>query len=366
MKINIIAALALLSFAGTAGAEINFDKGADVKGALGQAAEVAVPQVKYPGFSRYSRDCSRFTFDASGAEATSARVMLASTEYVQECRPSGGHYVPGPNGGPGSYVPGPQNCWERPGQTWRQSAQVHIAARALLPWENESFEVCMEGPWLTLNPLNAAYKYNVGQTGGYDTLFSLTPQYKTAMKPDVNGVNMTAFSYDPASKRFKVSLADKWAKAYAGEKVAVKIELKRDVANWFDSSLGSKEFSFDAAPGYELDFAAADLDRGAKKYYLKWSFKRVGKLSKDSWMEKGETLRLELASSPEKAYSADNVCTLVMDSPYTCVYSCKDGSYISRPNPFPGNNGFPPYVPPMPLHGCSMTTQNTPLITIRR
>jgi len=364
MKLNIIAAFALLGFAGNAGAEMDFDKGADVKSALTQAADVKAPEAKAARFGRYSRDCSRFTFDATGAEATSAKVSLASTEYVQECHPSGGGYIPGPNGGPGSYVPGPQNCYERPGTTWRQSAQVHIAARALLPWENESFEVCMEGPWLTLNVLDGAYKYSVGRTGDYDTLFNLVPQHKVAMKPDGNGVNMTAFSYDPASRKFKVSLSDKWAKEYAGEKVVVKVELKRDIPNWFDTALGAKEFTFDAAPAYELEFSAADLNKAALKYYLKWGFKRVGPISRDSYMEKGETLRLELASAPNK--SADNVCTLVMDSPYTCVYSCKDGSYISRPNPFPGNNGIPPYVAPMPLHGCSMTVENRQLITIQR
>ena len=352
MKMNVIAALALLGFAGQAGAEVKFDQGVDVTSALSQAAETKTPEVKSPRFTSYTRDCSRFTFDATGAAATSDKVSLASTEYVQECHNTGGYYVPGPNGQPGHYVPGHQNCYERPGQTWRQSAQVRIAARALLPWENETFEVCLEGPWLRLNTVDAAYKYTVTETGHFDVLFDLAPQHKVAMKPDPNGVNMTAFSYDPATKKFKVSLADKWGSEYAGEKLAVKVELKRDVANWFDSALGSKEFTFDAARGYDFEFSAPELDKGVKKYYLKWGFRRVGKLSRDAYMEKGETIRLELASAPDKAYG--DYCSLVMDSPYTCVYSCKDGSYISKPN-FPGGNGFPPYVPAPPLHGCAMS-----------
>jgi hypothetical protein len=352
MKMNVIAALALLGFAGRAGAEVKFDQGVDLQGALSQAADVKIPEARVPYFTRYTRDCSRFTFDATGAEATSARVNLASTEYVQDCHNTGGYYVPGPNGQPGHYVPGHQDCYERPGQTWRQSAQVHIAARALLPWERETVDVCLEGPWLSLNVVDGAYKYKVTQTGNFDVTFDLAPLQKTAMKPDLDGVNMTAFSYDPASKKFKVTLADKWAKEYAGEKLGVKIELRRDVANWFDSSLGSKEFSFDAAPEYGFEFSAPELDKGAKKYYLKWSFRRLGAVSKDAWMEKGETIRLELAAAPDKAYG--DLCSLVMDSPYTCVYSCKDGSYISKPN-FPGGNGIPPYVPAPPLHGCPMS-----------
>lgn len=56
-----------------------------------------------------------------------------------------------------------------------------------------------------------------------------------------------------------------------------------------------------------------------------------------------------------------DVCKLVMDTNYSCIYRCKDGSYISRPNPF----GPPPF-PGMeaPMHGCRPSVPNTPLITV--
>src|SRR3989338_1590880 len=107
MKISVITAAVLVSFAGTSGAQVNFDQGADLKGVIDQAvsAPVQLPEAKGQRFSRYTRDCSRFTFDATGAEATSEKVSLASTEYVQECHGGSGMSFPGPDGAqPGHYI----------------------------------------------------------------------------------------------------------------------------------------------------------------------------------------------------------------------------------------------------------------------
>ena len=58
---------------------------------------------------------------------------------------------------------------------------------------------------------------------------------------------------------------------------------------------------------------------------------------------------------------AQDVCQLAMDTDYSCIYRCKDGSYISNPNPF----GPPPFPGMnMPMHGCRPSVPNTPLITI--
>ncbi len=52
-----------------------------------------------------------------------------------------------------------------------------------------------------------------------------------------------------------------------------------------------------------------------------------------------------------------------MDTNYSCIYQCKDGSYISKPNSF----GPPPFPGmEMPFHGCRPSVPNTPLITIIR
>lgn len=305
MKLSIITAVVVAGFAGTSGAQVNFDQGVDLKASVSQAvsAELQLPEAKNQRFSHYTTDCARFTFDATGAEATSEKVSLTSMEYVEVC-----------HGGGGIHGEGGPVCYERPGMSWRQAAQVHIAARTLLPWEKESFQVCMEGPWMRLSVLDAAYKYSVGKTGDYDTLFNLVPQSKVAMKPDADGVNMASFAYDKAAGKFKFSLSDKWAKEYAGEKTVITVEVYKDINNWFDGYNGKAEFSLDAASSYDLAFGLKDLkmpeppnhdfdhhgghdfkgadDRGSKNYYVKWGFKRDGKISKDTFVKKGETPRV--------------------------------------------------------------------------
>lgn len=59
--------------------------------------------------------------------------------------------------------------------------------------------------------------------------------------------------------------------------------------------------------------------------------------------------------------AAQDVCKLAMDTDFFCIYRCNDGSFISKPQSF----GPPPF-PGMesPLHGCSLSVPNTPLITV--
>ncbi|KAF0124312.1 MAG: hypothetical protein FD189_2481 [Elusimicrobia bacterium] len=311
MKIAIITLIAA-GLAPANAAEIDFDRGADVKAAIESSSErsAELPAAdKYLGHSRYTRDCARFSFGPAAGEHLSERVRLSSTEFVEYCYntgPAGGHYVPGPNGTPGHYVPaGPSghHCVERPGQTWYESARVLVKARDLKPWEREAVEVCLEGPFMDLRVLEGGYKYSVRKTGNYDTLFELTPGKRTPMSPDKEGLYEADFRHENGKYHFTVS--DKWGGEYAGEKVAIKVELFRDNPNWFDSNKGGKEFVFDAARGYSMEFSEAELDRskasgqdeefrGAKKYYLKWGFKRLGSISKDTFVKKGQTGRVEV------------------------------------------------------------------------
>lgn len=48
-------------------------------------------------------------------------------------------------------------------------------------------------------------------------------------------------------------------------------------------------------------------------------------------------------------------CALVMDTNYSCIYQCKDGAYLSKPNSF----GPPPFPGmDMPFHGCRPSVSN--------
>ncbi|OGR51196.1 MAG: hypothetical protein A2049_09040 [Elusimicrobia bacterium GWA2_62_23] len=288
MKKIMLAVFAATSLLAAANAQVNFDQGVNVNDFIGQAvvSDVQVPMA-LPGRTHTTRDCVRFTFGPEDSGALTRKVYMRSQEYVTEC-----HTTVGPNNQP------VQNCSERPGMTWYEYGQIKMAERALLPWEKESFDMCLQGPWLDLYVNAAGYRYTAKRSGGPGfTLFTLTSHEKTAMKADEDGLNYADFSYADGKYTFKVT--DKWAKEYAGEKVAIKVELYKDNALFFDTFKGEKEFTFDTAEGYTMVFAEDELTkpeadpadgmRGSKKYFLKWGFKRVGTISKDNFVKKDKT-----------------------------------------------------------------------------
>ncbi len=285
--------------------EVNFDAGVSKDKLIQEAGKLSIPDVRYgiPGSIRYTRDCARFNFGPSDGEVTSDKIWLRSEEYITDCYIT---YVPGPNG---QQLP-QQHCYEGPGMTYRSQAQINIKSRKLYPWEKEIFEVCLEGSRLDIYTIEAAYKYKITRNGYNDVLFVLYPERKIPTKPDLDGLNYTEFSYDKETKKYTFKVSDKWAKEYAGEKVYIKIELKKDKANWFDSSLGIKEYTFNISDNYTMEFSEDELVKpqydndndsykGGEKlfetrgYYLKWGFKRIGEISKDTYMDKGETSRIQ-------------------------------------------------------------------------
>jgi hypothetical protein len=319
---KIIAALACLGFTASAGAEVNFDQGIDVKSVMEQAANSDV-RAPYPYYGhnrvRYSKDCRSFNFGPSQFAQASERAYLTSTEYIEECRfvpnppkpptppphvnpnPNGpkppkppnnggnnGHNNGGNNGhnngnnnghpkdidardinnGPhGNYSysgnqhgqQGSWHCRERRGREYRATAQMNIAPRQLFPWESESFNVCMEADRLDLDQRQSPYRYHVSRQGMYDVTFNLTPNYRTPTAPDSNGLYSSAFAFRDG--KFVLNVGDRWASEYAGERVEIKVELFKDGFLFFNSSQGEKTFTLDAATGYELAFAEGDLTK---------------------------------------------------------------------------------------------------------
>ena len=160
-------------------------------------------------------------------------------------------------------------------------------------------EVCMEAERVDLDTRNSPYRYSVDRQGMYDITFNLTPNYRVPTAPDENGLYLSSFAFRDG--KFALDVADRWADEYAGEKVVVKVELMKDGFLFFNSSQGTKEFTFDAASGYQLAFAEGDLEktaeyvdtsndlRGPKKYYVKWGFRRIGSVSTDKYINKGST-----------------------------------------------------------------------------
>ena len=91
------------------------------------------------------------------------------------------------------------------------------------------------------------------------------------------------------------------------------------------------------------------------------NLKQVSPAYKYSVREILGTFELTPVSTGLTKAAGQEVCALAMDTDYSCIYRCKDGSYISKPNPF-----GPPSFPGMniPMHGCRPSVPNTPLITI--
>ncbi len=304
---KVLALLLCFAFTGTVGAEIvNFDQGIDTKEIISQFSEnddFFAPAVLGPkGFRRYDEDCVRFSFGPSDKDILSQKVRLRSVEYVEEC-----HMVPVVDGnGNTTYV---RQCYERPGNSWSKNAQISIKARKLFPWERDYFEVCLDGPWLRLYIDAAAYEYSANKIGYYDVLYELTPKHKIPMNPDKNGIQFVNFEYNKAAETFTLKVKDIWAKEYAGEKVMFKIDFYKDGWWFFNSYLGKKEITLNTAGDYEITFAEGDLEKkvdagieddfkgteitkGAKKYYAKWGFSRLGSISKDKFIKKGETPKI--------------------------------------------------------------------------
>jgi hypothetical protein len=330
---KLIVALACLGFAATANAEMNFDKGIDVKSiitdARSESAKDIYPYPNGPHFSHYTRDCQSFSFGPSAGPVSSGRAYLSSVEYVEYCtmvpvQQCHTEYtqqchtvmVPGPNG---TQVPQQrctqvphqvcrtvyqQQCHTRPGRTFNATAQMNIAPRQLYPWETESFSVCMEGPGMDFRTDKSPYSYGVDRNGMYDLTYNLTPKYRVATPPDSDGMSYTGFSHKDG--KFTLTVADKWAGIYAGEQVAIKVELMKDGWWFFNSNKGEKTFTLNAAGSYEVTFAENELTKtkeymddgdtkgGPTKFYVKWGFRRLGRVSTDAYVGKGETAKIPL------------------------------------------------------------------------
>jgi hypothetical protein len=233
-----------------------------------------------PGGIRYDADCATFDFGANDKPA-SDRVLLRSQEWVTECMPVGD-----PRHGGG------QNCWDRPGNAWTQDVSVTLRNRpAPLPWEHDSFRVCLQGPWIYTDTIEAAYDYsNVSpDRNGGDVV--LAAGKRTPESPDPVGV------LADLNAQLKMTFADKWSSYYPGERIALKVELKKVVKFWPDATILEKEVTLPVAAAYGVDlnkFAAefSSKPEAGKEYYVKYSIKRIGAVSKPSYTKTLETAKV--------------------------------------------------------------------------
>lgn len=253
-----------------------FDDGVDASALLSQArqtaAETPVPENKR---RRSDVDCRVVSFRADSG-TVSPTIHLRSQEWVEECRPAGDPRH-------GGVI-----CTERPGIVHRREVSIHLSERRpLLPWEYDAFEACLDGYWLRVRQLESAYKYRVSDEDRAGRVAAV-PVAKTPMSPDPVGV------VGELAEDLTLSLRDRWARYYAGERIVFKLELKRHVPIFPDATLVEKELELPVAETYSFDFKSwagefSQALESGKEYYAAYSIKRVGQVSKPVFTRKHET-----------------------------------------------------------------------------
>ena len=165
---KMIAVAVVLAAASMAEAQVNFDRGVDLKAFVAQAADGKAPEAKFGGIPSYStQDCKKVEFTAE-SPLTSPEISLRSMEMYQDCQNFG--------------QPVGQICTPRPEYHSETTRVIVTEARELKPGQKEVFEVCLWGQFLNLRPVSAVYKYKVKPTfdGIYITPKGLIEQAKAA------------------------------------------------------------------------------------------------------------------------------------------------------------------------------------------
>lgn len=143
---TLIAIVTLFAATATAGAQVNFDQGVDLKSFKEQAASavVEIPETGR-GIPAYTnRDCKEVEFTA-GSPLTSPDMTLRSMTIVQDCYPAG--------------YPAGQTCTIRPEYYTRTTRVIITEPRVLKPGQKEVFKVCLSGGFLSIKTVESVYKY---------------------------------------------------------------------------------------------------------------------------------------------------------------------------------------------------------------
>ncbi len=290
MKTPILAAALIFCAAAAPAAaapDASFDQSLDASALLSQAKEAAktdgsVVSAQSMG-SRYDMDCADISFRA-GDGATSAGVALRSQEWETQCQPVGD-----PRYGGG------QNCWDVPGMSWNQTVSVtRQNPQPLLPWEHDTFRVCLQGPWIFTDAVQTAYSYKVVSNGADTGEVVVLAGGRTPEPPDPAGVLATL------TPQLKVVLADKWVSYYALEKITLKLKLKKVVKFWPDATLLEKEVSVPVSASESVDLRQflgefSSQPEAGQQYYVEYSIARVGSVSDASFTKELETGKVSYA-----------------------------------------------------------------------
>ncbi|MBI4803375.1 MAG: hypothetical protein HY796_12725 [Elusimicrobia bacterium] len=274
-----------------AGQAIDFDRGTDMN-AVGETVRDGASAEKWPfvmvGNSlRATRDCKFFAFRA-GDLLVSPPALLQSSVYRTVCE---------------QYA-GKEHCYDELVRTEKRNVTVTLRGnRTMLPWERDVFNVCLKDTAVTVEVDEASHRYKIGKKAGPDTYeVQAVAAGKLTTEPDWAGISVASWNISAQSGGLELALKDKWAAVYGkgkDEKTLIKVTLKMAKAHWFDPVILEKEFLLSPADVYSMDFSKYALEfrqplEFGQKYFAQWGFKRKGKLSKESFINGGETERIFL------------------------------------------------------------------------
>ncbi|MBI5202193.1 MAG: hypothetical protein HY925_11445 [Elusimicrobia bacterium] len=231
------------------------------------AAQFDVPEIPAAKTARRApqagtADCKDIAVDAK--TAVTEGTWLESRLYSET------HYG---NYGEGRYGRGQQ---QETGETHRERVQlIFNGERNLRPWETETFTACLEGTVTNVWARKTGYKYDIVEDSREPGNFYLTPTQRLQLDPDAKGVTAELVN-GPAG--ITLRFTDKWAAEYAGDSLAVRAELWQKKDGWFDSKVAELSGEFQSPTQGSLGFAG--FTQAGGEYYAKWSFRRVGKISK--------------------------------------------------------------------------------------
>ncbi|MCK5106154.1 MAG: hypothetical protein KAQ76_01210 [Elusimicrobiales bacterium] len=275
---KVLAIVICLGFTSYAAAEIDFDRAIDIEEAIESSSEHSfdIPNVRWDGDSWYTEQYYEYLVYSLDTDCTFEKTRFFSQEWIQNCYTdyafdTGTH------------------CSDIRGRSWSLNGQLIIKQRELYPWEKETFHIYIHGPKLDLRLIDTVYKYSIERVeGGGETIFTLTPKSREAGKPDMYGIEIVHFAYSKEAKKYVLKLKDVWAKDYAGEKIEIYAELWKDAFLWPDSAKETKRIEFEVSDNYEIFFDNNEID----KAYVKWGFTRIGKISTEDYMNRGETYKV--------------------------------------------------------------------------
>ncbi len=288
LRAGVMAASALIAIIVAAPAcaqSVDFDQGIDASEILRQSKEAAkkdttIVKAQYWQGGRSQSDCVTISFGANDSPV-SPMYDLRSWEQRGECyRVNDPLY--------GGYTDCVSHRHERVSITIRDR-------RALLPWERDTFRVCLEGSWLSFIEVETAYDYHRVSGGSFNGAYVLAPVRKVAQRPDPVGV------VGELDSALMFTLQDRWASYYSGERIEIRYALKKHVRNWFDAVVMEGTLDLAVADSYAVDLSKAGGFDDDARYYVEYEIRRVGKISRSSFTKTLTTAKVRRASAPPTA-----------------------------------------------------------------